>query len=79
MRSIDILSVIAAVVFHAVVTLPLAATTTERFVRPWVASTFDSAVPDWAVVLVVFVVMGMAFVLRAHVVGATAHEHHTLA
>ena len=73
MRSIDILGVISAVIFHLAVTLPLAALATERYVGPWVDSMAD--VPRATVMLVVFVVMGVAFALRAHVVGATAHEN----
>lgn len=73
MRSVDILGLIGTILFHMCVTLPFSVIVTERFVQPWMsAQAFD--VPELWLSVCVFVVIGISFALRAHVIGATAHE-----
>jgi hypothetical protein len=73
MRSVDILGLIATILFHLVVTLPFSTFVNERYVTPWVrAQAWD--LPDLWLSVCCFVVIGVAFALRAHVIGATAHE-----
>ena len=68
MESASLLSIIAAVVFHIVVTLPLAHVTATQFVYPRLQKDAHlREAPQWAVVLVVFVCMALAFALRGHV------------
>lgn len=73
--SLSILSVIAFVFFHAVVTLPLAWIVSRDVVAPAAAASGGGALatlPRWGLALVLLVLMGMAFSLRAHVIVASA-------
>lgn len=76
--SLSILGVIAFVVFHLAVTLPLAALTTRHLVWPWLgAQGLQKDLPEWAATVALFAVMAAAFALRAHVIGArAAHPAH---
>lgn len=74
-QTLDILSVIAFVLFHVIVTLPLA-TVTAREMLPWLRSQgLREEIPDWAVILATLVLMAVAFALRDHVVSAHVHHH----
>lgn len=77
MQSSAILGVIAFILFHAFVTLPLASLTAERFLIPWVhGSTVDLPnFPDWVIIVATFVAMSLVFMLRSHVIGVNAHRH----
>lgn len=70
-----ILGVIAFVVFHLAVTLPLATVTTRELVMPWVRSV-DQETPEWVAIVLVFLVMALAFALRGHVLSAKPVHHH---
>ena len=89
--SLSILGVIAFVLFHVLVTLPLATLTTRELVWPWLQQAARrgggsgkeggagagaaAAVPEWAVTAVLFVLMALAFALRGHVVAASGAKH----
>jgi len=69
--SLTILTVIAFVVFHIIVTLPLAWVVTRDVLWPYLsAQDAMGGTPQWVVTLAVFVAMATAFALRAHVIGA---------
>ena len=75
--SLSILGVIAFVLFHLAVTLPLAALTTQHLVWPWLGAQGlqKDGLQEWMVVVALFAVMAAAFALRAHVIGAGARHH----
>lgn len=74
--SLSILGVIAFVVFHLAVTLPLATLTTQHIVWPWLgAQNLQRDTPEWVVTVALFGAMAAAFALRGHVIGATATHH----
>lgn len=79
--SLSILGVIAFVIFHLIVTLPLAMLTSRELVYPWLLRAKDEktaripSTSEWVLTAVLFVFMAMAFALRGHVVAATGATH----
>ena len=75
MESAEVLSIIVFIIFSCVVTLPLADLTARTYVAPWLASqqSASGASPQdpLVVTLVVFIVMVVAFWLRAHVIAVS--------
>lgn len=75
--SLSILGVIAFVVFHLAVTLPLAALASRELVWPWLgAQGLQKDTPEWVVTVALFALMALAFALRGHVIGAGRPAHH---
>lgn len=75
--SLSILGIIAFVLFHVVVTLPLATLTSREIVLPWLRAHGGATdnVSEWVAVTVIFVIMALAFSLRGHVVAASGAQH----
>lgn len=75
--SLGILGAIAFVLFHLAVTLPLATLVAREILTPWLKARggLPVSIPEWAVVVALFVVMALAFALRGHVVAANGARH----
>ena len=75
--SLSILGAIAFVLFHSLVSLPLATLTARGIVVPWLRAQGVSAgdAPEWAVVVGLLVLMSVAFALRGHVIAASGARH----
>lgn len=72
--SLSILGAIAFVLFHALVSLPLATLTARELAAPWLRAQGVDA-PEWAVVVGLLVLMAAAFALRGHVIAASGAQH----
>ena len=75
--SLSILGAIAFVLFHALVSLPLATLTARQIAVPWMRAQGvpDRDAPEWAVVVGLLVLMSAAFALRGHVIAASGARH----
>ena len=73
--SLSILGAIAFVLFHALVSLPLAALTARELAVPWLRAQGVDDAPEWAVVVGLLVRMAAAFALRGHVIAASGAQH----
>ena len=75
--SLSILGAIAFVLFHALVSLPLATLTARQIAVPWMRAQGvpDQDAPEWAVVAGLLVLMSAAFALRGHVIAASGARH----
>lgn len=68
-QSASVLALIAALIFHTIVTLPLADMTAKQYVLPLARARQDTdgvAYPDWVFTVAVFLLMAIAFWLRSH-------------
>lgn len=73
--TLSILGVIAFVLFHVLVTLPLATLTSREIVLPWLQTQgLQNDMPEWVATVVLFFLMALAFALRGHVVSESAHH-----
>lgn len=69
----DVLKIVAELIFAIVVSLPLSVLLSERFMAPWLQR-MSIDLPAWLAVAAVFVVVSAAFLLREQIAVVTALE-----